>query len=60
VVGDEARSERAYRYPRDKVTNQRRCAQAIGNESEEECQGETDGEGRDERHIMRHEDFPLS
>ena len=60
AIGDEAGGEGADRHPRDQVADQRGQAQAIGEEAEEERQGKTDGDGGDERDIMRHESPPVS
>ena len=54
AIGDEAGSIGADRHPRDEVADQRRRAQARGKEAAEERQGEPDGEGGDEHHIVRH------
>ena len=59
AIGDEAGGEGADRDPRDQVADQRGQAQAMGEEAEEERQGKTDGDGGNERDIMRHASLPV-
>jgi hypothetical protein len=60
AIGDKAGGEGADRNPRDQITDQRRRAQARGEEAAEKRQGEPDGEGGEEHHIVWHARVSLS